>query len=97
MAAAGEWELVKNSRKKASSVPNGKLSKEERKNFIEKTPRVTATGKECGVVSKLRRVVWSLWLDSADKCTKVFRHSECWGASGAVLPGVCPGKCYQSG
>ncbi|MPC42861.1 hypothetical protein E2C01_036492 [Portunus trituberculatus] len=43
MAAAGEWELVKNSRKKASSVPNGKLSKEERKNFIEKTPRVTAT------------------------------------------------------
>lgn len=44
MAAAGEWELVKNSRKKASSVPNGKLSKEERKNFIEKTPRVTVTG-----------------------------------------------------
>ncbi|XP_050699167.1 transmembrane protein 214-A-like isoform X2 [Eriocheir sinensis] len=53
MAATGEWELVKNSRKKGSSVPNGKLSKEEKKSFIEKAPKVNtgriespATGKE---------------------------------------------------
>lgn len=59
MAATGEWELVKNSRKKGSSVPNGKLSKEEKKNFIEKAPKVTATGENYEVVAELWRIIWS--------------------------------------
>lgn len=60
MAAAGEWELVKNSRKKGSSVPNGKLSKEEKKNFIEKAPRVTATGGVHGVGLEIWQLICGL-------------------------------------
>lgn len=57
MAATGEWELVKNSRKKGSSVPNGKLSKEEKKSFIDKAPRVTATGMKSDVVLEITLLI----------------------------------------
>nr|XP_045623542.1 transmembrane protein 214-B-like [Procambarus clarkii] len=46
MAATGEWELVVKASKKgkAASVANGKLNKEEKKQFIQSAPRVTLTG-----------------------------------------------------
>ncbi|XP_042234923.1 transmembrane protein 214-B-like [Homarus americanus] len=46
MASTGEWELVvKGSKKgKGATVANGKLNKEEKKQFIQKAPRVTLTG-----------------------------------------------------
>ncbi|XP_071514353.1 transmembrane protein 214-B-like isoform X2 [Panulirus ornatus] len=45
MAAAGEWELVRSSKKGRSvTVTNGKLKKEEKKQFIQKAPRLTPTG-----------------------------------------------------
>ncbi|ROT79841.1 transmembrane protein 214 [Penaeus vannamei] len=45
MAGAGEWELVVRGSKKSKTVANGKLNKEEKRQFMEKALRLTDTGR----------------------------------------------------
>ncbi|XP_069949326.1 transmembrane protein 214-B [Cherax quadricarinatus] len=87
MAAAGEWELVVKSSKKGKSatVPNGKLSKDEKKEFIQKAPRVTVTGGiERGVTGKENRKPKSSKAASAPKKKKTEKKTN----SGPHQPGT---------
>lgn len=51
MAGAGEWELVVRGSKKSKTVANGKLNKEEKRQFMEKALRLTDTGEKSRIFS----------------------------------------------